>query len=58
MEQAIQFIYSSGLTQEEKDIVGGILLSEGEALADRINLLHTDGSLKSLIKQKQPAGEL
>ena len=58
MEKAINFIYASGLTQEEKDTLGGILLAD-QSLATGINFLHTDGALKSLIKQKQiPAGNL
>ena len=56
MDQAIGFIYASGLNQEEKDALGGILLAD-PSLATGINFLHTDGALKSLMKQKQaPAG--
>ena len=46
MEQAIGFIYASGLNQEEKDALGGILLAD-PSLATGINFLHTDGALKS-----------
>ena len=55
MEKAIGFIDSSGLNQDEKDTLGGILLAD-PSLAAGINLLHTDGALRSLIQQKQGIG--
>ena len=58
MEEAIGFIGASGLSQDEKDTLGGILLAD-QILAAGINLLHSDGALRSLIRQKQvPAGKL
>jgi hypothetical protein len=58
MEEAIGFIGGSGLSQDEMDTLGGILLAD-QSLATGINLLHSDGALRSLIRQKQvPAGKL
>jgi hypothetical protein len=57
MEAAIGFIGASGLNQDEKDTLGGILLAE-QNLATGINLLHSDGALRSLIRHKQvPVGK-
>jgi hypothetical protein len=45
-------------SQDEKDTVGGILLAD-KSLAAGINLLHSDGALRSLIRQKQvPLGKV
>ena len=52
MEEAIGFIGASGLSQDEIDTLGGILLAD-QSLAAGINLLHSDGVLRSLIRQKQ-----
>ena len=58
MEEAIGIIGASGLSQDEKDTIGGILLADN-SLAAGINLLHSDGALRSLIRQKQvPLGIL
>ena len=47
-----------GASQDEKDTVGGILLAD-KSLAAGINLLHSDGALRSLIRQKQvPLGKV
>ena len=44
--------------QDEKDTVGGILLAD-KSFAAGINLLHSDGALRSLIRQKQvPLGKV
>jgi len=55
MEQASGYVESSGLTQAEKDYLGGLLLADtaDESLARRINLIHSDGALKELIRIKQ-----
>jgi hypothetical protein len=58
MEEAIAIISASGLSQDEKDTIGGILLADN-SLAAGINLLHSEGALRSLIRQKQvPLGIL
>ena len=50
MEQAVKHIVESGLTQQEKDKIGGILLADN-SLAVGINLFRSD-ALRELINQK------